>query len=75
VVHAAAARAFQRQSTVDEVEVLRDISTPAGHGDPDYRPRRYACPHGDYVWYRRTVSQEPPLCRTHAVVLDPAERV
>jgi hypothetical protein len=73
-VHAAAARAVERWSTDDDAEVLRNIGTPPGRGDPDYRPRRYACPRGDYVWYRRVVSLLPPSCPTHGAPVEPADR-
>jgi hypothetical protein len=74
-VHAEAARAVQRRSASGEPEALRDIGTPPGRGDPDYRPRRYACPRGDFAWYRRTVVQQPPPCPTHQVRLEPADRI
>ena len=36
----------------------------AGSGEPVEMPR-FACPHGDYVWYRRAVRQLPPRCPSH----------
>jgi hypothetical protein len=44
-----------------------------GLGEP-LKLRRYACPEGDYVWWRRSVAHEPPPCPTHAVALVPADR-
>jgi hypothetical protein len=35
-----------------------------GLGEPVAAPR-YACQHGDFVWYRRTIGAEPPPCPTH----------
>jgi len=33
---------------------------------------RFACPvGGDTVWYRRSVGQEPPICGTHRLALQP----
>jgi hypothetical protein len=30
---------------------------------------KYACPAGDYVWYRRSRGQSPPACPTHGRTL------
>jgi len=35
-----------------------------GHGEPS-RADKFACPLGDYVWYRRAVGQKVPPCPTH----------
>ncbi len=32
---------------------------------------KFACPHGDYIWYRPRVGLEPPLCPTHNSPLEP----
>jgi hypothetical protein len=32
---------------------------------------RYICPRRDYVWYRRAVGQEIPICPTHHIALKP----
>jgi hypothetical protein len=32
---------------------------------------RYACPEGDYLWFRRHVGQQIPLCPTHRLPLVP----
>ena len=31
--------------------------------------RRYACPEGDFVWYERSVIEEPPTCPTHGLTV------
>ena len=31
--------------------------------------RRYACPEGDFVWYERSVIEEPPVCPTHGLTV------
>jgi hypothetical protein len=41
-----------------------------GHGPPSL-PARYACPQGDYVWYRRGVTEPVPVCPTHSERLKP----
>ena len=33
---------------------------------------KYACPHGDYIWYRHSVGDPIPNCPTHGI---PLERV
>jgi hypothetical protein len=46
----------------------RDIVSPAG--DPGLVVAdRYACPHGDYVWYRPDVGTPVPDCPDHHVPL------
>ena len=42
----------------------------AGHGEPVRTPK-FACPDGDYVWYRHAVGQSPPVCPTHHKVVEP----
>jgi hypothetical protein len=37
---------------------------PIGRATP-VGARRFVCPHGDYIWYQRSVSQRPPQCPTH----------
>ena len=32
-------------------------------------PDKYACPQGDYIWYRRSVASTIPVCPTHFVKL------
>jgi hypothetical protein len=36
--------------------------------------QRFACPEGDFAWYRRSIVDEPPTCASHDLVLVPAER-
>lgn len=44
----------------------------AGHGEPPPAPRRYACPEGDFVRWRR--GAEPlPTCPEHGLALEPSE--
>lgn len=46
----------------------RDIVSPAG--DPGLvEADRYACPRGDYVWYRPDVGIPVPDCPTHHILL------
>ncbi len=35
------------------------------------RAPKYACPQGDFVWYRRSQGQVPPRCPTHGIDLVP----
>ncbi|MBL7500866.1 hypothetical protein I6A84_04030 [Frankia sp. CNm7] len=55
-------------------EQTRYQRTPRGAdpiGNPGaIRADRYACPHGDYVWYRPDVATPVPACPTHHVALD-----
>jgi hypothetical protein len=44
------------------------LSLADGSGELVQAPR-FACPNGDYVWYRRTRSRSVPLCRTHQLRL------
>jgi len=41
-----------------------------GYGEPVPSPR-FACPHGDFVWYQRAVGVDPPPCPTHGPGLRP----
>ena len=42
-------------------------------GDPGPIPMaKFSCPMGDYDWYRRSVGQPVPRCRTHGLTLSPA---
>jgi len=34
-------------------------------------PQIFACPRGDYVWYRRSVDSLVPACPTHSLALEP----
>jgi hypothetical protein len=43
-------------------------AAPAGDPAP-VGAVRYACPHGDYVWYRPDVATPVPDCPTHRVAL------
>ncbi|TCJ36591.1 hypothetical protein [Parafrankia sp. BMG5.11] len=43
-------------------------ASPAGDPGP-IAAVRYACPRGDYVWYRPDVGTPIPVCRTHHVAL------
>lgn len=50
-----------------------DVSDPVravllGRGEVVVAPR-FACPEGDYTWYRRSPARPIPLCRTHQVRL------
>jgi hypothetical protein len=44
-----------------------------GHGDPPPLPRKYVCPSGDYVRYRRGGEPLPP-CPSDGLALVPADR-
>jgi hypothetical protein len=51
----------------------RDIVSPAG--DPGIVVAdRYACPQGDYVWYRPELGTPVPDCPTHHILLTRSER-
>jgi hypothetical protein len=32
--------------------------------------RRHACPRGDFVWFERSVIEQPPLCPTHGLPVE-----
>lgn len=34
--------------------------------------RKFFCPRGDYVWYRRAAGASVPECPTHGIPLEPA---
>jgi hypothetical protein len=47
----------------------RGFAPAPGGGEPVSIPR-FVCPVGnDYLWYRRAVGQQPPVCPTHGVPL------
>jgi hypothetical protein len=46
----------------------RDIASPAGDLG-GIEADRYACPLGDYVWYRPDVGTEVPACPDHRIPL------
>jgi len=48
----------------------RGVEELPGYGEPVRTPK-YACPEGDYVWYRHAVGQQPPRCPTHGEVVEP----
>ncbi|WP_406841116.1 hypothetical protein ACICHK_41075 [Streptomyces sp. AHU1] len=43
---------------------------PPSRGEPVRAPK-FLCPQGDTVWYRRSVGQPVPKCRTHGEELQP----
>jgi hypothetical protein len=47
---------------------VRDIVSPVGDPGPVWADR-YACPTGDYVWYRPDVGTLVPDCPTHHIPL------
>jgi hypothetical protein len=48
--------------------ITRGITAPAG--DPGFvAADRYACPQGDYVWYRPDVGTSVPQCPDHDILL------
>ena len=47
----------------------RNYSEAPGYGEPVSLPR-FACPHGDFVWYRHAVGETPPTCPTHGGVVE-----
>jgi hypothetical protein len=52
-------------------EQTKRYTTPAG--DPSPVPAdKFACPHGDYVWYQPEVGARVPPCPTHHCALQPA---
>jgi hypothetical protein len=55
------------------VEPVRGADFVAGGGEVVAAPR-FACPRGDFVWYRRLASVPVPVCRTHGVRLLPSGR-
>ncbi|MGX7671261.1 hypothetical protein [Plantactinospora sp. DSM 117369] len=36
--------------------------------------RKFRCPQGDYVWWRRFVDRDPPRCPSHDTALVPCDR-
>ena len=47
----------------------RSYSEPPGHGEQVSLPK-FACPQGDFVWYRHAVGEAPPTCPTHGVTVE-----
>ena len=47
----------------------RSYSEAPGHGERVRLPK-FACPHGDFVWYRHAVGETPPTCPTHGLVVE-----
>jgi hypothetical protein len=47
----------------------RSYSEAPGHGERVRLPK-FACPHGDFVWYRHAVGETSPKCPTHGVVVE-----
>jgi hypothetical protein len=65
--------AFQVRGLPPELEdVTRGAWTPVGGAGEVVQAPRFACPHGDYVWYRRSAARAIPICRTHQVRLAPS---
>ena len=53
-----------------QVPILRDLGYQPLPGTPlPMHAGKFACPHGDYVWYRPGVGVPIPVCPTHDVVL------
>ncbi len=52
------------------IEQRERYSGLPGHGDPPPVARRYACPKGDFVRWRRGAAPLPP-CPTHGLALAP----
>lgn len=50
----------------------RVFAVTPGHGDAVRIPK-FACPRGDYSWYRHAVGEEPPLCPSHALAVEPVD--
>jgi hypothetical protein len=50
--------------------VTRNYDSLIGLGAP-VDAGKYACPHGDYVWYRPYVGVAIPPCATHGLTLQP----
>jgi hypothetical protein len=71
-VHVWVAEYFTYGAPGDVAETERVASLPGVPRPPG--PERYACAHGDFVFYRRTVAALVPECPTHrtALVLAPA---
>ena len=51
----------------------RSFQLAPGYGDAVRIPE-FACPRGDYTWYRHAVGQTPPKCPTHQLVVEPVDR-
>jgi hypothetical protein len=49
----------------------RGYSPPPGSGER-VAARRFACPQGDFIWYERSVIEQPPVCPTHGSAIEPA---
>ena len=47
----------------------RGYAEAPGHGEAVRTPK-YACPEGDFVWYRHAVGQSPPRCPTHGKLVE-----
>jgi hypothetical protein len=54
-------------------EPTKGYSPLPGQGSRIAAPK-YACPMGDYTWYRPRVGVNPPPCPTHNVALVPADQ-
>lgn len=50
-------------------DTLRGVQRLPGDVGPVLHAGRFACPHGDYVWYRPAVSVSTPPCPTHGAGL------
>ncbi len=55
----------------DVADVEKGYSPLPGMGAP-ISPAKYACPFGDYTWYRRDIGQPVPRCATHDIALVPS---
>lgn len=64
--------AFESNGCPPGLAVTRGASSPVGATGEVVAAPRFACPRGDYVWYRRSAARPIPVCRTHQVRLTPA---
>jgi hypothetical protein len=65
------AAAFLEHGIPPEFAVVdeRAYAEAPGYGEP-VGLTKFACPSGDFVWYRHSVGQQPPTCPTHGVVVE-----
>lgn len=64
-------REFLKQQQPPEVSRAFSFQNPAGDPVP-VAARKYACPQGDYSWYRMSAGTPVPACPTHGLNLVPS---
>jgi hypothetical protein len=66
------AAAFLQHGAPPEIVYELERGGDAPPGDVGASPSRdvFACPEGDYVWWRRVVGMAVPACPTHGIPLE-----